>query len=452
MASRGWQFIAGPVTVVLIGLFFSGEVQGYYYTFWSLIALQTIFDFSFQPVIVNFASHEWGELTQDGVNLAVVDRAKTSDHRSISRLASLLRGSLLWYGVAAILFFAIVGAAGILFFSQAESSQRLSWRPAWLSLVALTAVNFSTVPYLAMLEGCGQVRSVYRLQLARAVLGNLAVWILIPLGADLWVTVAVAAVRLICELLWLVFFHRDLLLTLMQRPTGERVNWRLEVWPFQWRVGVKGLLGFLNTALINPVVFFYHGEVSAGQLGMTWQILTSLQAACMSWIKTRTAMFGILVARREFAELDRIYFRLLAISSTFLTLGTAAFFSAIVTLNYLAINFSDRLLPPLPTAMLAVAIVLLIIPESQWTYIHAHKKSPHLAIAILGSLLSGLLTWWLGRQFGAIGVSAAYLFMIACFYLPLWSAVWWACRSRWHQDLMEDMLSDPLSVVTRPEI
>jgi len=444
MASRGWQFVAGPVTIVLIGLFFTAEVQGYYYTFWSLIALQSIFDFSFQPVIVNFASHEWGELTKDGANpqSPVVDAAE-GDHRSISRLSSLLRGSLLWYGVAAIIFFAIISVVGILFFSQAESSQRLSWRSAWLALVAVTAVNFWTVPYLAILEGCGQVHSVYRLQFARAVLGNLAVWILIPLGAELWVTVAAAAVRLICELAWLFFFHGDLLATFMRRPTGQRVNWRLEVWPFQWRVGLKGLLGFLNTALINPVVFFYHGEVSAGQLGMTWQIFTSLQAACMSWIKTRTARFGILIARREFAELDRVYFRLLAISSTFLTLGAVAIFSLILMLNYLAIDFADRLLSPVPSAMLALAVVVLIIPESQWTYIHAHKRSPHLVLAILGSLMSGLLTWWLGRQFGAIGVSAAYLFMTAFFYLPLWSAVWWACRSRWHQDLVDDTFTDP---------
>lgn len=108
----------------------------------------------------------------------------------------------------------------------------------------------------------------------------------------------------------------------------------------------------------------------------------------------------------------------------------------------LAIDFADRLLPPVPTAMLAVAIVVLIIPESQWTYIHAHKKSPHLAIALLGSLLSGVLTWWFGRQFGAIGVSAAYLFMTAFIYLPLWTAVWWACRARWHQDLMDEPSSD----------
>jgi O-antigen/teichoic acid export membrane protein len=434
MASRGWQFLAGPITVVLIGLYFSGEVQGYYYTFWSLIALQTIFEFSFQPVIVNFASHEWGQLAQQSENQTASSASSARQHPATSRLSSLLRGSLLWYGVAAILFFLVIGTAGFFFFAQGESSQRLSWKPAWWALVGLTAVNFWTVPFLAILEGCGQVRSVYRLQFARAVLGNLAVWALIPLGAELWVTVAVAAVKLLCEIFWLICFHSELLRTLISRPTGERVNWRLEVWPFQWRIGFKGLLGFLNTALMNPVVFFYHGEVSAGQFGMTWQIFSSLEAACMSWIRPRTATFGNLIARREFAELDRIYFRLLSISSVFLALGATSLFGLILLLNYFEIGLAERLLAPLPTAMLAVAIVVLIVLESQWVYIHAHKRSPHLALATLGALLSGLVTWWLGRQYGAIGVSAAYLLMTTGFYLPLWTAVWRACRVRWHQD------------------
>ncbi len=428
ISARLWQFIAGPITVILIGTFFSREVQGYYYTFWSLIALQTVFDFSFQQVIVNFASHEWEKL------------ALTTDHRvegdddSVSRLASLLRRSLFWYAVAAVAFFVIVGAAGLAFFAQSPSSDQLVWRMPWLALVALTALTFWTTPCLAVLEGCNQVRSVYQLQFVRAVSGNMAVWALIPLGAQLWVPVAAAAVRLVCELAWLGCRHRRFFLTFLRKPRGATIDWRLEVWPFQWRVGTKGLLTFFNTFMINPVVFYYHGEVAAGQLGMTWQILTSLQAACMSWVKARTAQFGMLVAKRDFTELDRIFFRLVIISGTILALGSAALLALVYALNYAQSPFAGRLLAPLPTALLALAIFILLIPESQWTYIHAHKKSPHLALTMFGSCLSGLLIWKLGYDYGSLGVSIAYLLMTGLYYFPLWSWVWWVCRTQWHTD------------------
>lgn len=446
IAARGWQFVAGPVTIVLIGTYFSGEVQGYYYTFWSLIALQTVFDFSFQQVIVNFASHEWGRLSggslagKPGDEVAAgqaVGRAVGKDGGGSpgdSRLASLLRGSLGWYAIAAAAFFVVVGPAGIWFLGSGASSERITWKPGWWALVALTAVNFWTTPFLAVLEGCGRVRSIYQLQFARSFVGNWVVWLMIPLGAGLWVPAGAAAVRLLCEAIWIAGFHRRFFWRFLRRPVGEGVDWFGEIWPFQWRVGVRGLLGMLNTLLINPVVFYYQGEVAAGRFGMTWQVLTSLQAACMSWIKTRTAQFGMLVGNRDYAELDRIYFRLLKISLAFVTLGVAAFVALVVLMGVGDVRFADRLLPIWPSAMLGLAMVLLIFPESQWTYIHAHKRSPHLPLAIFGAVVNGLLVWGLGRMYGSVGVAAAYLGMIALFYFPLWTAVWWRCRVDWHQD------------------
>lgn len=440
IAARGWQFLAGPLTVILIGKFFSAEVQGYYYTFWSLIALQTVFDFSFHPVIVNFASHEWGAgghalARHAGAGAALDGDSASQPHRlATERLASLLRGSLVGYAIVAVAFLLVVGGSGLAFFALGQASDALAWRAPWLALVALTALTFWTTPWLAMLEGCDEVKSVYHLQFTRAVVGNLVVWALIPLGAALWVPAAAAAVRLVCEAVWIVTKHREFFSTLLRQPRGARVDWWGEVWPFQWRVGLRGLLGFANTFLINPVVFLYHGEVAAGQLGMTWQILTSLQAACMSWLKTKTAKLGMLVSSGQFAELDRIYFRLLWISGTFLALGCAAFVLLVFGLNQFDWSLAGRMLPTLPTAVLAVAIVLLIIPESQWTYIHAHKKSPHLGLAVLGAVLSAVLIVKLGHDWGASGVIVAYFTMIVAFYLPLWSAVWWSCRARWHAE------------------
>ena len=63
VTARGWQFLAAPITVLLIAKFFSMDIQGFYYTFWSLVALQTLFEFSLQQVIINFASHEWQKLS-----------------------------------------------------------------------------------------------------------------------------------------------------------------------------------------------------------------------------------------------------------------------------------------------------------------------------------------------------------------------------------------------------
>jgi O-antigen/teichoic acid export membrane protein len=426
MASLAWQFLAGPITIILIGQYFSKAVQGYYYTFWSILALQTVFDFSLHSVLVNFASHEWGK---KGGSVTVGHQGDAGN-----RLASLLRGAIFGYGMVAVLFLIVVGGFGLAVLSRGQTAAEVSWRLPWLALVTVTSINFLTTPCLAILEGCGQVKSVYHLQFLRGILGNFAAWALMLSGASLWVTVAAAATRLICESAWVTIRHRTFFHSILAASGGPQVDWRKEIWPFQWRVGVRGLLGFANTFLINPVVFYYHGEVVAGQLGMTWQILTTLQAACMSWIRTRTMKLGVLVSQGQFAELDRIYFRLLRISLSILACGAIAFVVLIGVMNRFGLPLYDRMLPTLPTALFAIAIVALVIPESQWIYIHAHKKSPHLAIAAVGAVLSLLSFWWLGRGFGALGVAIAYLGMIMLFYLPLWSLVWWNFRAQQHHE------------------
>ena len=45
--------VAGIVTAVLIFINFSRQVQGYYYTFAAVIALQTFFELGLNVVVVN---------------------------------------------------------------------------------------------------------------------------------------------------------------------------------------------------------------------------------------------------------------------------------------------------------------------------------------------------------------------------------------------------------------
>src|SRR5690606_18580569 len=50
---RLWQVLAGPVTLVLIAHHFTPELQGFYYTFGSILALQSFLELGFYVVILN---------------------------------------------------------------------------------------------------------------------------------------------------------------------------------------------------------------------------------------------------------------------------------------------------------------------------------------------------------------------------------------------------------------
>src|SRR5438270_2301511 len=147
---RVWLLISAPITLVLMGRIFSPDQQGFYFTFSSLIGLQSFVELGFTIVVVNVASHEWAslELTKE--------RDVAGDEAVIARLGSLARFALRWYAVAAALFVAGVGLAGQWFLSQRGETD-LQWREPWWLLVVLTGVLLCTLPLTAILEGCGQL-------------------------------------------------------------------------------------------------------------------------------------------------------------------------------------------------------------------------------------------------------------------------------------------------------
>ena len=193
---RMWQFVVGPVTVFLIGTYFSPDVQGYFYTFGSLMALQSFFELGLHVAIVNIASHEWVglELDEEG--------QITGDPAARSRLVSLGRLLFAWYGAAALLFALAVGFGGAWFLGRKDYGP-IDWEAPWAALVVLSAGVLWNLPFIVLLEGCGQLAIVNRYRAFQGITGSLAVWTCVVLGLGLWAAVVATGVQVVWSLLLL---------------------------------------------------------------------------------------------------------------------------------------------------------------------------------------------------------------------------------------------------------
>jgi hypothetical protein len=432
IAARGWQLAAGPVSMIVIALWFSEELQGYFYTFASLMALQGLIELGLHAVIINVASHEWARLVRES------DGRVTGDPIALARLARLTRLCFRWYGCAAALFALGVGPAGVLFFSR-DADDGVAWLAPWCALVALTSGVLWTWSLTAVLDGCNQMAAVHRVRLGQAVTGSLVVWACMILGAGLWAAVAAVCVRLLWDA-WLVgVAYRRMFQTLWRQPvTDATLDWREEVWPLQWRIGARAIAGYFALNLFTPIMFHYHGSAEAGRMGMTWTALTAIEGAAFAWVLTRMAVFGMLAARRDFRELDRVFRRLLTISWIMLLCGSLVLCGGVIVLNLvpldLARKLSDRLLPLTPTVLFCAAVWLLHIPKCQSIYLLAHKRDPLLIPGLLLTGLIALFVWLGGRDYGASGAAWGYLVVVAVLYVPLWTWIWFRCRREWHAE------------------
>jgi hypothetical protein len=426
MSARIWSVLSGPVTVVLIALYFTAEIQGYYYLFASLIGLQVFFELGLNQVLIQFASHEWAKLRLDGAGR--IAGVKTA----ASRLAGLARFAAKWFAVAAALYFCGLEAAG--WFMLHAAPGEIAWRAPWTSLCLAAAVDLGLMPLWSMLEGCHQLSSLYFIRFVRAVANSLAVWAAIRLDAGLWALSAGLWAGLLVMTGLAAWRHAAFFSSLWRIPVNRVVHWRTELWPMQWRIALSWLGGYFYFLLFTPVLFKYHGAVEAGQMGMTLNILIALSGIAGILVQTKAPHFGRLIAGRNWRELDRLALRAGLGSVLLMIAGGVVLFAVVLAFNALHSALALRVLPPETFGIFLAATLAIQSTVPLAFYLRAHKREPYLAVSVISGLLVGAGTLLLGRPWGAMGMALGYAAVTFAVSVPMAIIVFLRCRRAWHAE------------------
>jgi O-antigen/teichoic acid export membrane protein len=397
--ARFWSSAAGLVTVALIARFLSPAQQGYYYTFGSLVALQIVFELGFSYVILQLASHERAELS---ISSDYEIRGAPIAH---ARLASVIQKSVRWYSVAAVLMAGTLLPAGFYFFSTHQhAGQTVSWQLPWCFAALMAALNFQIDPFLSFLEGCGYVPEVARLRFMQSATGSLLAWIVLIKHHGLFAPSMMLLGMAAASLVWLTG-KRKLLLGLLRHRVGtHRIRWNQEVWPFQWRIAVSWLSGYFLFWIFNPVLFAFRGPVEAGKMGMSLSLANAIQAIAVSWVSTKSAPFGTLIARKEYRRLDETFFRALRQSFAVSLAGALMAWLGCIYLNSRHYSFAQRLLDPFSLGILLLYMIVNVIISSEAYYLRAHKQEVFFVNSLVGAVTVTVCTFIFGRRYGATGI------------------------------------------------
>jgi len=437
--ARGWSSLAGIGTLLLIARFLRQDEQGFYYTFYSLVSMQIIFELGFSVVILQTASHEAAHLT------FAPNGTITGPECEHARLASVLQKSLRWYTIAAVLMALTLAPVGIEFFRHVSDKPNffagVHFVRPWLLVVFASSCTFQIDPIFSFLEGCGFVKEVARTRFRQAMLSTALGYTAFLLHRGLFAP----GLFILGQALaggYFIFTKRQLLLPLVRHATEKfRINWGAEIWPFQWRIAVSWLAGYLTSQLFVPTIMNSRGPVEAGQLGMSLNVCATLTTMAVSWMNTKASPFGQMISRKEYRKLDHIFFRTLIQSA-----GAAVFACLLVfvVIQWLTVHqirmhgvlLASRLLPPLPLAMYFFGTVGNVIVIAFAIYIRAHKQEKFMINSILGAVYSIpvalLIGRWQNPHGGAWGIAAAYAVGTAVIGLGYGSYTFFKWRRIWH--------------------
>lgn len=438
LLTRGWSIGAGIFTIFFVTKYLSAELQGYYYTFYSLIALQIFVELGLTMAIIQFSSHEMASLSWSDNDTVI------GDNSAKRRLQSILLFALSWFAAAALVMTTALLPIGNYFFKVTYQGQFLSPDVSlpWSLLVIATALNLMVTASVAILEGCGRVKDVSKLRLSQSVITAVVVWLTLAFGGELFALVGSSVAMAGTGMVWIYVkyrtFFRDLLAESKRLPG---VNWRREIWPFQWRIGISWMSGYLLFQLFNPLLLATHGPIVAGKMGMSMQIFSALNGAAMSWISTKTPLYGQLIARKRRQELDHLFFRALTQSFALLLLGIAVFGLMIYYLSKIDSSYHTRLLEPHLLFLLALASLGNHIVFAEASYLRAHKEEPFMLLSVLNGICTATLSLLLIPMFGAAGAVCAYVTTTLTIGLIYGTLIFNRKRRLWNAKFSERILS-----------
>jgi O-antigen/teichoic acid export membrane protein len=402
--SRITQSLTGVITIFFIAKFLTGTEQGFYFTFGSILAIQVFFELGLNGIITQYVAHEVSHLNWES------DTSLSGSERHLSRLSSLLHLGVRWYSIIGGILFVILLVTGIVFFKRYDTSGgEVNWTIPWFILSCSTTIAFLINPLLAFIEGLGKVKQVAQMRLKQQLLTTFLVWACLGSGIKLYST-GISNIIGLSLLFFILFFnkYRILIFNLWRVLGSERVSYKSEIFPYQWKIAVSWVSGYFIFQLFNPVLFATGGPIVAGQMGMTLAALSGILSLSMAWITTKVPIFSGLIAQKEYTKLDFVFNKTLIQSSTINGLGLVVLLVFILGLRYLNFPLGDRFLPYFPLILMMIPVFLNQFVSSWATYLRCHKQEPFLVPSVVGAISTCLSTVILGKYFGALGMAMGY--------------------------------------------
>ncbi len=331
-----------PVSIYLAATRLAPASQGYYFVAVNVIALAQLFEIGLGTIIVQFASHAWPRLRW-GQRGGLEGEPAARD-----AVNAVLLVAIRWYGVAALVLFAIAGVGGVLLYGRTAPESAVGFVVLWCGFVALTAVYLTLIPFIAVAEGCGDLVGVQHMRSWQAAALLLALWTGIVTQGSLVAAWLGASAQLLMAVGWLLMRHRGLLraprtlpVDLMDSTGGLPKRFRTE----QLRSAQLWLALWLAPQLLTPIALKLAGGDAAGRLGVTLAIALAPLTLALAWLHGRYPSFGALVAEGRTVEFDALARRAMAEAGVVFVAGAIGLTGVVLLLPFVAPSVAARVLP-----------------------------------------------------------------------------------------------------------
>jgi O-antigen/teichoic acid export membrane protein len=178
-------------------------------------------------------------------------------------------------------------------------------------------------------------------------------------------------------------------------------------------------------------------------MGLCLTIANALTSASCAWVLARMPQFGQMIARRDWAALDRLFWRSFRQSGLILIVVATVVWTAVIILQGATgdwvgdrmLKIGNRLLPALPLGLILIGTLVQHTGFTLCCYLRAHRRDPFARVFIALGICTAAAAFAAGRAGGGtLCMAAIYLGINVLFYLGWGVAIFVRSRRNWHAE------------------
>ena len=296
-----------------------------------------------------------------------------------------------------------------------------------------TSLLFIINPVLAFIEGLGKVKEVAVLRFFQQIIYLPSLILVLILGGKLW-ALGIASMSTFIFLFSALYFssYRLILVNIYKSINQWRINYMKEIFPFQWKIAISWISGYLIFQLFNPVLFATEGSKIAGQMGMTMVAISGISSISISWINTKVPLFSRLIAKNSYLELDQVFNNTIKQLSIINLLLTLSFIIFIYFSIYFEFEIADRFLDLSLVIILGVTSFFNQFVFAWAAYLRSHKKEPFLINSTILGILIAISVFVSSNFYGVTGVVIGYSALTLFLGVPWAYYIFQNKKREWH--------------------
>jgi hypothetical protein len=402
----------GLITALLIASKLTPEQQGLHFLFQSLIGFSALAEMGVTYSVIQLTSKALGKKALSRV-----------DNRRLVGARYLLF-TVKWFAFASIYSAAILGPVGQYWIMMGKnlSGQNVGdYIFFWYILVISNSVTLSGNGLLGFFEGYGDISGA---NLSRIVINTVYHSTIVAgmyCGFEAKSIVLASCAANIAFLCVVFKKYRKQVTTLLRLALSRslKVDWVNEIKPFQTRISISWLSGFIANQLTLPLIYRYLGSIEAGRIGLSFQLCSVLNGISIAWPLASASKLARAFALNEHDRRRIIFRNDLLISIAIFSTLVLLLISSISMVSMLNIFDANRIVP-------VKIILFVLIPLAFVThlnnllaiYIRSSGVEPLTKCSIVTSMLTLSLNIYCIPRFGPLGAILPTTIVAALISLP----------------------------------